>query len=85
MVQEEQPSKGRLYLVELTWNDGVQTVFVILSPTHEIALSATETKALNMWPDGYIAATRVEVLVVPVVTNLPEHVYTDHSGYVVPS
>jgi len=76
----EKEAQSAFYLVELTWDDGVKTSFVILSPTKEYAIQAVEVKALNMW-DGFIAHVTASVIPIPSAPNLPEHVYTDHSGY----
>lgn len=68
------------YLVELTWNDGTRTVFVIQSPNSQHAIQAVEVKALSMW-EGYITSSKTEVITIPAAPNLPEHVYTDLSDY----
>lgn len=76
----EREAQASFYLVELTWNDGVRTVFVIQSRSSHEALQAVEVKALNMW-EGYIMSSQVNTIPIPEAVNLPAHVYTDHSGY----
>ncbi len=76
----EREAQASLYLVELTWNDGTRTIFVIQSRSSYKALHAVEVKALNMW-SGYIVSSQVNAIPIPEAVNLPEHVYTDLSGY----
>lgn len=80
LSEAEKEAGLAFYLVELTWNDGTRTVFVVRAHTAGYALNATEVKALNMW-DGYIVSNHVETIPIPDAPNLPEHIYTDHSGY----
>lgn len=80
----EREASMTFYLVVLTWNDGVRTAFTIQSPTQHYAVQAVEAKALNMW-DGYVVSNEVFVIPVPAAPNLPEHIYTDQSGYKVPA
>ena len=76
----EREAQAGFYLIEITWNDGLRTVFVIQSRNAYEAQQATEAKALNMW-EGYIIKFQVNAIPIPAAVNLPEHVYTDHSGY----
>ena len=68
------------YLVELTWNDGVRTDFVIRSLTQHYAIQAVEVKALQEF-DGYIISSRAYPMPIPEAHNLPVQVMTDHTHY----
>jgi hypothetical protein len=76
----ERREQAVFYLVEITWNDGVRTLFAIQSKNAYEAQQATGVKALNMW-DGFVTHIQVTPIPIPVAVNYPEHIRTDYSSY----